>query len=97
MRITGFSQTATRIVLKDLEDQDFIERDSKSRYVMVIDRPKPIDFSDYDTVRQQKLRELSDIQSYALYQGSGKPTLEIAVDNPSSLSHLLKLFRPFLF
>ncbi len=69
MRITGFSQTATRIVLKDLEDQDFIERDSKSRYVMVIDRPKPIDFSDYDTVRQQKLRELSDIQSYALYQG----------------------------
>jgi ATP-dependent DNA helicase RecQ len=82
MRITGFSQIATRIVLKDLEDQGFIERDSKSRYGMVIDCPGQIDFSDYDTVRQQKLRELSDIQNYALLQGCYMAYLTIYLGDP---------------
>ena len=69
MRITGFSQTATRIILKDLQDQGFIERDAKKRYFAATDRPGQIDFSGYDIIRQQKLRELSDIQRYALHQG----------------------------
>jgi ATP-dependent DNA helicase RecQ len=68
MRITGFSQTATRTVLKDLEDQGFVQRGSKNRYALVIGRSGQIDFSDYDTLRQQKLRELNDIQNYALHQ-----------------------------
>jgi ATP-dependent DNA helicase RecQ len=82
MRITGFSQTATRIVLKDLEDQDFIERDSKSRYIMLIDRPRQIDFADYDTIRQQKLRELSDVQNYALHHGCSMAYLTTYLGDP---------------
>ena len=69
MRKTGYSQTATRVVLKNLEGQGFIEHTSKNRYVIAINCPRQIDFSDYETIRQQKLRELSDIQNYALHQG----------------------------
>lgn len=69
MRITGFSQTVTRTILKDLEDQGFVQRDSRNRYVLVIERYGQINFSDYDILRQQKLRELNDIQNYALHRG----------------------------
>ncbi|HWS83448.1 MAG TPA: RecQ family ATP-dependent DNA helicase [Ktedonobacteraceae bacterium] len=86
MRITGFSQTVTRVVLKDLEDQGFIERDAKSRYVMVIERPRQIDFSNYDTVRQQKLRELSDIQNYVLHQGCYMAYLTTYLGDPLGLA-----------
>ncbi len=64
-RITGFSQTILRTLLTDLEDQNFVERDRKDRTYTLLSRQGQIDFSDYDIVREQKLRELSDIQNYA--------------------------------
>ena len=69
IRVTGFSQTATRIILKDLEDQQFIERDAKGRYLTVLAHPKQISFSDYDIVRQHRLDELNVIEDYAWYRG----------------------------
>ena len=69
MRITGFSQNVTRNVLGDLQDQGFIERDAKSRYFVTLDRPERIAFSDYDIIRQQKLRELSDIPALCTSSG----------------------------
>ena len=51
------------------QDQGFVERSSKNRYLVVTGHSGQIDFSDYDTLRQQKLRELNDIQNYALHHG----------------------------
>src|SRR6266567_3530287 len=69
MRVTGFSQTTTRIVLADLQEQHFIERYAKDRTYTAVARLGQLDFSAYDIVREQKQRELSDIQNYA--QGEG--------------------------
>ncbi len=69
IRVTGFSQTATRVILKHLEDQQLIECDSKGRYFTIPTRPKQISFSDYEIVYQHRLRELNAIQNYALYRG----------------------------
>jgi ATP-dependent DNA helicase RecQ len=68
MRTTGFSQSAIRTILADLEDQGLIRRDSKNLTYTVLERLGRIDFSDYDIVREQKLRELADIQNYATLQ-----------------------------
>jgi len=64
MLTTGLSQTATRIILADLEEQRFIERNLKSRMYAAVGRLGQMDFSAYDEVRQQKLQELSNIQNY---------------------------------
>jgi ATP-dependent DNA helicase RecQ len=69
MRITGFSQTTTRTILTDLEDQRLVERDRNDRSYVAIVRTEGIMFHDYDIVRAQKLQELNDIQNYAQYQG----------------------------
>lgn len=64
MHITGLSQKALRSILADLRDQNFIERGKRSVYTAT-SRLGQIDFSSYDIVRAQKLRELDDIQNYA--------------------------------
>ncbi len=69
MRITGYAQTAIRTILADLEDQDFAERDGRNRCYTSTGRGGQIDFSNYDAVRGQKLRELRDMENYALCQG----------------------------
>jgi ATP-dependent DNA helicase RecQ len=68
MRATGFSQSAIRTILADLEDQGLIRRNSKNLTYTALERLGRIDFSDYDTVREQKQRELADIQNYATFQ-----------------------------
>ncbi len=66
MRSTGFTQTTMRTLLADLEEQDFIERNDKDRTYTHTYHPGTIDFSAYDSVREQKLRELNDMQQYAM-------------------------------
>jgi len=68
-RLTGFSQKVMRILLTDLEDQGFIERDNKDRSYLYMYRQGKMDFSHYDVVREQKLQELKDIQNYAVCEG----------------------------
>ncbi len=68
MRRAGFSQSAIRTILADLEDQGLIRRDSKNPTYTALERLGSIDFSDYDSVREQKLHELADIQNYATLQ-----------------------------
>jgi len=68
MRATGFAQASVTAILMDLEEQGMVERSPRDRTYSAIMRLEHIgrrDFSDYDTVRQQKERELSDIQHYA--------------------------------
>jgi ATP-dependent DNA helicase RecQ len=69
MRVTGFSRTATCVILNNLEGQRLIECDSKGCYSAIPAHSKQIRFSDYDVVRQHRLYELNTIQSYALHQG----------------------------
>jgi ATP-dependent DNA helicase RecQ len=69
MLTTGLSQTALRNILADLEEQGFIERNSKSHRYAAVSRFGQIDFSDYDTVQLQKRQELSDIQHYVELNG----------------------------
>ena len=64
MLTTGLSQTATRSILADLEEQRFIERNLKSRTYTAVSRLGQMDFSAYDEVRLQKLQELNNIQHY---------------------------------
>lgn len=69
MLTTGLSQTALRNILADLEEQGFIERNSKSHRYAAVSRFGQVDFSDYDTVQLQKRQELSDIQHYVELNG----------------------------
>jgi ATP-dependent DNA helicase RecQ len=98
MRITGLSQNATRIVLRDLQDQGFIERDAKNRYFADLDRPGQVDFSDYDIIRQQKLHELCDIQHYALHQGCYMAYLTTYLGDPfGSVCGICRQCQPTTF
>jgi ATP-dependent DNA helicase RecQ len=65
MRCTGYARTCVRTMLADLEEQHFIERRVGGRRYVAAKRLGKIDFSVYDAVRQQKLQELTDMQSYA--------------------------------
>jgi ATP-dependent DNA helicase RecQ len=65
MRATGYTQSVVQNVLADLEEQRLIERNLKERTYTAVPRLWQVDFSAYDTVREQKLRELSHIQDYA--------------------------------
>lgn len=69
LRKTGYAQTMLRTILADLEDQHFVERNSRSRIYTTIHYVGQMDFADYDLVRKQKLQELDGIQRYA--QGGG--------------------------
>ena len=65
MRSTGYAQSVVHNVLTDLEEQHLVERNPKERTYTAVPRLVQLDFSTYDTVREQKLRELSHIQDYA--------------------------------
>jgi ATP-dependent DNA helicase RecQ len=65
LRATGYAQSTVQNVLTDLEEQNLVERNPKDRTYTAVQRLGQINFSSYDTVREQKLRELSDIQDYA--------------------------------
>jgi ATP-dependent DNA helicase RecQ len=68
MRVTGFVQASVQAVLMDLEEQGLVERDPKDRTysaTLRLEHVGGVDFSDYDTVRRQKERELNDMQNYA--------------------------------
>src|SRR5712692_3528250 len=65
MRATGYAQSVVQNVLTDLEEQRLVERNLKARTYTAVPRLGQVDFSAYDIVRDQKLRELSHIQDYA--------------------------------
>ncbi len=69
MRATGYAQSVVQNVLTDLEEQRLVERNLKERTYTAVPRLGQLDFSAYDTVREQKLRELSHIQDYAQLRG----------------------------
>ncbi|HEY5002811.1 MAG TPA: RecQ family zinc-binding domain-containing protein, partial [Ktedonobacteraceae bacterium] len=48
------------------EDQGFIERNPRDRTYTRMYRPGTLDLSAHDAVREQKLQELNDIQTYAV-------------------------------
>ena len=59
MRSTGYSQSVVRNILTDLEEQLYVKHNSKERTYTAVPRLGQLDLSSYDTVREQKLRELS--------------------------------------
>ncbi len=63
---TGFARKTIQKLLSDLEDQGFIERNIRDRSYTCVYHSGAPDFSEYDNLREQKLRELNDIQQYAL-------------------------------
>ncbi len=65
MRATGYAQSVVQNVLTDLQEQRLVERNLKERNYTAVPRLGQVDFSAYDIVREQKLRELSHIQDYA--------------------------------
>jgi len=69
MRATGYAQSVVQNVLTDLEEQHLVERNPKEHTYTAIPRLGQLDFSTYDTVREQKMRELSHIQDYAQLRG----------------------------
>lgn len=83
MRVTGFSRTATRVILNNLGDQQLIECDSKGCYSAISGHSKQISFSDYDIVRQHRLRELNTIQNYALHRGCYMTYLTTYLGDPA--------------
>ena len=63
MRTTGLSQGAVKTILADLDEQNIIARNGKGVYTTV-NRLGVIDFSDSDSVREQKELELHNMQRY---------------------------------
>jgi len=63
IRVTGYARSVVQNILSDLEEQRFVERSLK-KYIVVPHEGQP-DFSSYEIVREQKLRELRHIQDYA--------------------------------
>ncbi len=75
MRATGYSQSVVENILVDLEEQHLVERYHKGRsyYTATQSLWEPgvepsFDFSAYDAVREQRQRELADMQDYAQLQ-----------------------------
>ena len=64
MRTTGLSQGAVKTILADLDEQNIISRNGKGAYTAA-SRLGVIDFSDYESVREQKEQELHNMQYYA--------------------------------
>lgn len=65
MQLTGYAQKTVQQILFDLEELHIIERDAKERTYSATQQLAKIEFSSYDAVREQKQRELQDIQDYA--------------------------------
>jgi len=65
MRLTGYAQNVVEHVLFDLQEQRLIERNAKESTYTAVPGLVKVDFSAYDAVREQKQRELKDMQAYA--------------------------------
>jgi len=65
MRLTGYAQNVVEHVLFDLQEQHLIERNTKESTYAAVPGLVKVDFSAYDAVREQKQRELKDMQAYA--------------------------------
>jgi ATP-dependent DNA helicase RecQ len=65
MQLTGYAQSVVEHVLFDLQEQHLIERNAKDRTYMAVPSLGKVDFGAYDIVREQKQRELKDMQEYA--------------------------------
>ncbi|GIV06465.1 MAG: ATP-dependent DNA helicase RecQ [Fimbriimonadales bacterium] len=59
---TGYSQTTTRTILYDLQDQGAITRDTQRYYRAVSNQPLP--FDNYDALYEAKLAELRSMADY---------------------------------
>ncbi|HVB72522.1 MAG TPA: RecQ family ATP-dependent DNA helicase [Ktedonobacteraceae bacterium] len=66
MQLTGYAQSVVEHVLFDLQEQQLIERNAKDHTYAAVPRLAKVDFGAYDVVREQKQRELKDMQAYAL-------------------------------
>ena len=64
MRASGYGQSVVQNILTDLEEQHLVERNHKDRTYEAVQTLRHVDFSAYDAVREQKQRELSDMQHY---------------------------------
>lgn len=67
LRMSGFSEQTTGVILADLEEQRLIKRIhvGHGNHVYVSERLGRVDLSVYDRVRKEKERELADMQGYA--------------------------------
>jgi ATP-dependent DNA helicase RecQ len=65
MQLTGYAQSVVEHVLFDLQEQHLIERKAKDRTYTAVPGLAKVDFASYDIVREQKKRELKDMQEYA--------------------------------
>ena len=65
MQLTGYAQSVVEHVLFDLQEQHLIERNAKDRTYTAVPSLAKVDFTSYDSVREQKKRELKDMQDYA--------------------------------
>jgi ATP-dependent DNA helicase RecQ len=66
MQLTGYAQSVVEHVLFDLQEQHLVERNAKDRTYTAVPSLAKVDFASYDSVREQKKRELKDMQEYAL-------------------------------
>jgi ATP-dependent DNA helicase RecQ len=69
MRASGYTQSVVQNILIDLEEQHLVERNYKDRTYEAVQTLRQADFASYDVVREQKQRELSDMQHYAQLRG----------------------------
>ncbi|MGH2494068.1 MAG: RecQ family ATP-dependent DNA helicase [Ktedonobacteraceae bacterium] len=65
MQLTGYAQQVVEHVLFDLQEQHLIERNAKEHTYIALPSLGKADFAAYDVVREQKKRELKDMQEYA--------------------------------
>ena len=65
LQLSGYAQKTVQQILFDLEELHLIERNVKERTYSAIQQLAKIEFGAYDLVREQKQRELQDMQEYA--------------------------------
>lgn len=65
MQLSGYPQKSVQNILFDLEEQHLIERNAKERTYSAVPHLAKVELDAYDTIREQKLRELQDMQDYA--------------------------------
>ncbi|MFL5663278.1 MAG: hypothetical protein ACJ8BW_18335 [Ktedonobacteraceae bacterium] len=66
---TGLSEMATRNILADLGEQNFIKQHPKKHMYTAIMRPGEIDFAAFDSIRAHKQQELDKMQNYVPFVG----------------------------
>lgn len=66
---TGLTEMATRNILADLGEQNFIKQHPKKHMYTAIVRPGEIDFAAFDSIRTHKQQELDKMQNYVHFVG----------------------------